>query len=337
MRSKTLSGMLSSISVATNPGVIALTVTPTPSCALARAAHLETRLARECLRQAEQPGLGGRIIRLTDGTRLTDHRGDHDDPAAAALEHVRQRGLGKKERPGQVDSDDLVPFVFGHVGHRLVDGDAGVVDQDVQAAVEVDDLLDRSSTVTRTRDIALMDADLGAVTALRQLSEELLRLFGVPAVSRGYRCTLTDQALTDRRTDSTGATRHESNAPTELGSRRRVRPGLADLLNRSRRRHADPLSTHSMYEVILADRNLCDRLFPLGRMRSDSASRRCCPCWSSRPRSGYRGAVADERPGDRSAGPPSRKSLDDFNFDHQPPRQSARRPRSRLRSSHARW
>jgi hypothetical protein len=75
---------------------------------------------------------------------------------------MRQRCLGKKERPGQVDSDDLVPFVFGHLGHCFVDRDAGVVDQDVQAAVEVDDLADGSPAVFRARDIALMDADLCA-------------------------------------------------------------------------------------------------------------------------------------------------------------------------------
>ena len=78
--------------------------------------------------------------------------------------------------------------------------------------------LDGSSTVIPARDIALMDADLGAVTGGRQFGEELLCLFGVPAVPRGHRCALTDQALTDRRTDSPGTTRHERNAPAQLGS-----------------------------------------------------------------------------------------------------------------------
>ena len=235
--------------------MIALTVTPIPSVRqLARAPHLETGLARQCLRQAEQPGLGSRIVRLTDGARLTDHRGDHDDPAAAALEHVRQRGLGQEEGPGQVDSDDLVPFVLGHLGHGLVDRDAGVVDQDVQTAVQVDDFVDGSLTVIRARDIAMMDADLGAVTGRRQLGEEFLRVFAVPAVPRGYRCALTDQALTDRRTDSAGATRHESNAPTELGSPGLRGRGLADLLNRSRRRHDDPLPSLDRLMASLVDR-----------------------------------------------------------------------------------
>ena len=103
----------------------------------------------------------------------------------------------------------------------------------------VDDLLDSSSTIIRARDITLMNADLGAVTGRRQLGKELLRLLGVPAVPRGHRGALPDQALTDRRTDSAGTTRHERNAPTELISPTRLRSGLADLLNRSRRRHDD--------------------------------------------------------------------------------------------------
>src|ERR1700737_1597425 len=171
---------------------------------------------------------------------------------------MRPRVLGKKERPGQVDCEDLVSVVVGHLGHRLVERDAGVVDQDVQAAVEVDDFADSSSTVIPARDIALMATALGAVTGCRQLGEKLLRLLSVPAVPRGYRCALTGQAFTDRRTDSAGTTRHESNAPTELSSRSLHGPGLADLMNRSRRRHDDLLAVALLVEVILVLSDLCD-------------------------------------------------------------------------------
>ena len=43
--------------------------------------------------------------------------------------------------------------------------------------MEVDDLADGSLTIIPARDIALMDADLGAVTGRRQFGEELLCLF----------------------------------------------------------------------------------------------------------------------------------------------------------------
>src|SRR5271166_2439231 len=170
---------------------------------------------------------------------------------------MRQRGLGKKERPGQIDREDPVPVVVGHLGHRLVERDAGVVDQDVQAAVEVDDLADSSSTVIPARDIALMDTDLRAVTGCRQLGEELLCLLSVPAVPSGHRCSLTGQALADRRTDSASTTRHESNSPTELSSSSLHESGLADLINRnSRRRHRDLLAV-ALLVIFLVLRNLC--------------------------------------------------------------------------------
>jgi hypothetical protein len=104
--------------------------------------------------------------------------------------------------------------------------------------------LDGSTTVIRARDIAVMNADLGSVTGRRQFPEEFLRVLAVPAVPSGHRSALADQAPTDRRPDSTGTTRYEGNAPTELVSPTRLRPGFTDLLNRSRR-HNGPLSVIS--------------------------------------------------------------------------------------------
>src|SRR4029079_14457393 len=109
----------------------------------------------------------------------------------------------------------------------------------IQAAVAVDDLADSSPTVVRAPDIALMDADLGAATGRRQLGEELLSLLSIPAVPRGYRCTLTCQALADRRADAPGTTGHERNTPTELISPSLQRPGLANRINIHRSRHSD--------------------------------------------------------------------------------------------------
>src|SRR6185312_417432 len=108
----------------------------------------------------------------------------------------------------------LVPVLVGHLGHRLIDRDAGVVDQNVQAAMAIDHLLNGSSAILTATDVALMDTDLGAISGCRQLGEELLRLLGVPPVPGGHRRTLTGQAFNDRRTDSSSTARHESNAPT---------------------------------------------------------------------------------------------------------------------------
>ena len=72
-----------------------------------------------------------------------------------------------------------------------------------------------------------MDADLGAVTGGRQFGEELLCLFGVSAVPRGYRRALTGQALADRRTDAPGTTCHERHARSVTLSRSAIAFALA--------------------------------------------------------------------------------------------------------------
>ena len=73
--------------------------------------------------------------------------------------HVPQRRLGQVEGAGEVDVDDLAPVVVGHLEHGPVGGDARVVDQDVEPAVLVDDLLDRPPAVVGIADVALVDAD----------------------------------------------------------------------------------------------------------------------------------------------------------------------------------
>jgi hypothetical protein len=87
-----------------------------------------------------------------------------------------------------------------------------------------------------------MDADLSAVTVRRHLVKELLRLLSVSAVPSGYRGTLTNQAFTDRRTDSAGTARHEGNPATELISLGRLRSERADFPSRCGRRHVDPFA-----------------------------------------------------------------------------------------------
>ena len=83
---------------------------------------------------------------------------DVDDPAVAAVEHVLQDRPGQVERAGQVDVQHLVPVFGGHLAHRLVDGDTGVVDQDVELAVLVEHLPDDALAVLVRADVALVHA-----------------------------------------------------------------------------------------------------------------------------------------------------------------------------------
>src|SRR2546423_10082128 len=102
--------------------------------------------------------MGHRVVGLTCPAGRADHRGDVDDPAVAAVEHVLQDGPGQVERPGQVDVDDVVPFLGTHLAHRLVHRDAGVVDQDVQLPVPLEHLGDDPLAVLVAADVALVDA-----------------------------------------------------------------------------------------------------------------------------------------------------------------------------------
>jgi hypothetical protein len=88
----------------------------------------------------EQPALRRGVVGLADVAPLADDRRDVHDPAVVVLDHVRQRGLGHEEGAREVDREDLVPVLVVHLEHRLVDRDAGVVDEHVEPAVTVDDL-----------------------------------------------------------------------------------------------------------------------------------------------------------------------------------------------------
>ena len=73
------------------------------------------------------------------------------------------RGLGHVEGAGEVDAEDFVPVVDAHFPDGPVDGDAGVVDEDVQAAVLVDDFFDDALAVVGVADVALVQGQRAAV------------------------------------------------------------------------------------------------------------------------------------------------------------------------------
>ena len=59
-----------------------------------------------------------------------------------ALHHRPGGGAGEQERAPQVDVDHRVPLLVLHADDHVVAGDAGVVDQHVQLAPQLDDLID---------------------------------------------------------------------------------------------------------------------------------------------------------------------------------------------------
>ena len=62
---------------------------------------------------------------------------------AALLHHRPQHGLRADERAGQIHLEHAVPVLALHAHQQLVAGDAGVVHEDVDAAVLREDLAER--------------------------------------------------------------------------------------------------------------------------------------------------------------------------------------------------
>ena len=95
--------------------------------------------------------LRGGVVRLADPAALAHHRRDVDDHAVALAHEVGERGLRAVEDAAEVDPHHVEPVVRLHVVDQRVLGDAGVVDQDVQAAELLDRLLRPSPRPARTR------------------------------------------------------------------------------------------------------------------------------------------------------------------------------------------
>src|SRR3990172_6667237 len=87
---------------------------------------------------------GGRLVREGEfgeavgkvaGPQVPRARVPQEDHGAAGLRpEEREKRLGEKERPAQVDREDPVPFPFGDIARRGAREDRGVVDEDVQPA-----------------------------------------------------------------------------------------------------------------------------------------------------------------------------------------------------------
>src|SRR6185436_12700876 len=153
----------------------------------------------------------GGIVGLADISGLADERGHVDDPTAAARDHVGEGGLGHKKRAGQVDRQHRVPVLVGHRRHSPVDGNAGVVDQDVDPAVLVDDLGEGAPAVRSGRYVALVQAGAYAQLLLEVVGE-CLRMRTVASVTGGNGGVLVAETTTNRRANTASASCHESHS-----------------------------------------------------------------------------------------------------------------------------
>jgi len=104
--------------------------------------------------QADDPGLGRRVIRRAGAAERRRKRGDHHDLAIAlgiaitfgGGAEVGVGGPAQPERRQQVNVEHRLELLVGHRPHGRVPVVSGVVDDDVQPPERLDDAFDDAST-----------------------------------------------------------------------------------------------------------------------------------------------------------------------------------------------
>src|SRR3954447_2027800 len=116
-------------------------------------------LLRERLREADDPGLRRRVVRLAPVAMHADDRRDVDDRARAPFHHSPCYRAARVEDRAEVRVDDRAPVVVAHPREDAVARQAGVVHEDVEVA----GLGDEPRGVHRLRDVRVhrAAADLG--------------------------------------------------------------------------------------------------------------------------------------------------------------------------------
>src|SRR5579883_1279848 len=94
------------------------------------------------LGEADQAGFSGNVIGLAGVAGLRDDAGDVDDAARARLHHRRQRLLDAEMRAGEVGANDGIPVLLFHAHGQAIAGDGGVVDENIEPAEFLEDLLE---------------------------------------------------------------------------------------------------------------------------------------------------------------------------------------------------
>ena len=125
-------------------------------------------------------------------------RGDVDDASRALLLHHRADGLGQQHRAGQVDVDDLGPFLVGQAveigeGDRLVVG--GIVHEDVEPAETLHDIVDQALDLVALGHIAGKGG--GRNLVLFEIAGDSLGLVLALGIDDGDVAALRRQRMTD--------------------------------------------------------------------------------------------------------------------------------------------
>ena len=113
------------------------------------------QLLAERFGQRDDAGLRGRIGHRVRIALLAGDRGDVDDAAVVLRDHQRHDGAAAIELAVEIDAHHLVPGADRILpGRHVRPGDAGVVDQDVDAAERLHGGVARGFDLGEPRDVA---------------------------------------------------------------------------------------------------------------------------------------------------------------------------------------
>ena len=93
------------------------------------------------LGEADDTGLGGRVVTLAHVAGEAHDGGNVDDATCRALHERALQGFDKEEDALEVGGEYGIPVAFLHAHEQPVLGDAGVVDEDVDSRVFCQDVL----------------------------------------------------------------------------------------------------------------------------------------------------------------------------------------------------
>src|SRR5215813_12769474 len=155
---------------------------------------------------------GGVVLRGLANARHRPHRGDVDDAAAPGLPEERNRRLRGKRVSLEIDAEDLVPALGASLFHRVIQPDAGVVDEDVEPAEPLRGLANEGRGFGLAFHVRFHEYDLSATR--RDLRRDPLAPVGVP-VGVGHLRTFLDEPPYDGLADPRGSAGHGRHFPDQ--------------------------------------------------------------------------------------------------------------------------
>ena len=130
-------------------------------------------LERDRLRESDEAVLGRDVGRLVGAGDQPVYRGHVDDPAPGAPFHAGDDGLGELERGDEHYLDQPCPLVFGEVLDRCDVLEPGVVDEDVDMALDLQGPPSKRRRLLHAGEVGLQE--VGADLARRVLRRRAAR------------------------------------------------------------------------------------------------------------------------------------------------------------------